>query len=1194
MFVASRDHNLCGVYCINDTNVESFVKNEGRQFSLFKFGDPATISRYADKVADLITERFGARIEEIQRRSGSEAKWAATHREVAKSKKEDAGRSVTGTSASSIPILGASDPSSAGDHKHKFEHNDRNSSYSWTAASTWPAAASGHQQSRVLGTPVTASKRSTTFLSEDAESCKFSVNSSMSPRGLVRSRSTDTHDLEVEQNKSFNSSCTRNAHDLEVEQNKCSSFNSCTTNQHQHAGGASAATTIVTSLISSGTTTSSSSTCVATGRSCSAAADGRSCSAAADTASSSTCFWPTTGGGCSASSPQADATDFSDRSEKDDKLRSENYKHLQALHAVRAELENARRLSEEEGEGEEHEVQPQMNNSSSRCSPPPVPIALRTDSRATSSSSSPGGVSSSFQNLTLLSCATSNASPVEGAAGIMREESAEAVADALIEHMATPKTVVPERNMFVNQELQLLPVGQPKVTATGATTSSSASSFPTAVASPLSVGLSAPSAMITKSIGKSEHPSRSNCATPEPRWRNPPAVSSGKKFASLLFEQFERAEMDDATPKLSERSILLACASPDLSQSPCIFDHDVHAEKSNAVEPAGVLNQENKSLIYTSRLKKARKFSLQVDVDMVEQECEDAIETPDEEQEEPVGEIMRSVSSSLKRKTPSRTSYSASTGIIIFKADEIDEGGIDTHDDDDHLHDTEAEEEDEEARHLQRQRPLKSAVQPSSSSLFQRDTSSTCEAGDEKSSQTDAHDAVEQESSAWTESLLAVVPRYGSSEKTIVRPTITTASTPASSSSSEPPLKKKARTLRRASSDFLVSDVTFGGSHHIVGPDCGGTRTRECPLETISEECGAASLEQGETDQGDIVISADLRDVVQRHRKDFQNIGTSDETNTSDIEMLASSDEPHAVMPEGKERASTTHFKPPRTSAKWIAPEQELHDQKCEHPTSSTSHQANKRNCIFPEPPNPNSNYSSPARENAKIVIVAVSSATSIPKASQLLLEQVCARLQLPLGNMRTFAENFNSGYAYSNSLQERLTLIEQMRLEYDDRGPSIGPNTELVIFIDDVLASGATYMRTQDALAQRGLNPENLHAAVIVNLVSETVSLEGSFNNVSLSVESPTHILVEVLKRQTEGKPVWKMLTFLLNSLPDSGYERLCAYLNVSSNASVKEWLVDATLESGLQKVYESRFQLLAGTNDQQSKTLKRVCTVG
>ena len=34
-------------------------------------------------------------------------------------------------------------------------------------------------------------------------------------------------------------------------------------------------------------------------------------------------------------------------------------------------------------------------------------------------------------------------------------------------------------------------------------------------------------------------------------------------------------------------------------------------------------------------------------------------------------------------------------------------------------------------------------------------------------------------------------------------------------------------------------------------------------------------------------------------------------------------------------------------------------------------------------------------------------------------------------------------------------------------------------------------------------------------------------------------------------------MLTFLLNSLPDSGYESLCAYLNAGTNAKIKQWLV-------------------------------------
>ncbi|CAD7954018.1 unnamed protein product [Amoebophrya sp. A120] len=309
-----------------------------------------------------------------------------------------------------------------------------------------------------------------------------------------------------------------------------------------------------------------------------------------------------------------------------------------------------------------------------------------------------------------------------------------------------------------------------------------------------------------------------------------------------------------------------------------------------------------------------------------------------------------------------------------------------------------------------------------------------------------------------------------------------------------------------------------------------------------------------------------------------------------------------------------------------------------------------------------------------KIVIVAVSSATSIPKASQLLLEQVCKKLNLPAGYMRTFNEtelflmqnrrknrrsSSNSSsrsrsrsehgrvvassvggppqndpttpvpgtiaavgaggssssssskskscpvvYANCNSLKERLQLIEQMRLEYDDDTcPKIGPGTECVIFIDDVLASGATYMRTQEALIiRRGLKPENLHAAVLVNLAVEegtgsangenaghdkpsSFNLEGSFNHLSLNVDSPTHILVEILKRQTEGKPVWKMLTFLLNSLPDKNYSKLCAYLNnrnSRTSTKIKHWLIDATIESGLQKVYESRFHLLRGTNDE------------
>ncbi len=68
---------------------------------------------------------------------------------------------------------------------------------------------------------------------------------------------------------------------------------------------------------------------------------------------------------------------------------------------------------------------------------------------------------------------------------------------------------------------------------------------------------------------------------------------------------------------------------------------------------------------------------------------------------------------------------------------------------------------------------------------------------------------------------------------------------------------------------------------------------------------------------------------------------------------------------------------------------------------------------------------------------------------------------------MRTFSESLNnSGYAATNSLHERELLIKQLSLGYDDTtSPPIGPNTELVLFLDDVLASGATYMRTQEIL---------------------------------------------------------------------------------------------------------------------------------
>lgn len=82
-------------------------------------------------------------------------------------------------------------------------------------------------------------------------------------------------------------------------------------------------------------------------------------------------------------------------------------------------------------------------------------------------------------------------------------------------------------------------------------------------------------------------------------------------------------------------------------------------------------------------------------------------------------------------------------------------------------------------------------------------------------------------------------------------------------------------------------------------------------------------------------------------------------------------------------------------------------------------------------------------------------------------------------------------------------------------------------------------------------------------------------------------------------------MLTFLLNSLPEKRYGKLCRLLSREKDPryqKIKHWLIDATIESGLQKVYESRFQLLVGTNDGGSSTgnskaggiLKRVCTVG
>eukprot|EP00392_Amoebophrya_sp_AT5.2_P009660 g9688.t1 len=196
--------------------------------------------------------------------------------------------------------------------------------------------------------------------------------------------------------------------------------------------------------------------------------------------------------------------------------------------------------------------------------------------------------------------------------------------------------------------------------------------------------------------------------------------------------------------------------------------------------------------------------------------------------------------------------------------------------------------------------------------------------------------------------------------------------------------------------------------------------------------------------------------------------------------------------------------------------------------------------------------------------------------------------------------------YANVSSLQERLALIDEMRLEYDDKGPRIGPGTELVIFIDDVLASGATYMKTQEALCnRRGLKSEKLFAAVLVDLRSENCAVEGSLNHLGIGVESPLSALVELLQKQTAGKPVWKMLTFLLNSLPEKRYGKLCRLLSREKDPryqKIKHWLIDATIESGLQKVYESRFQLLVGTNDGGSSTgnskaggiLKRVCTVG
>lgn len=59
---------------------------------------------------------------------------------------------------------------------------------------------------------------------------------------------------------------------------------------------------------------------------------------------------------------------------------------------------------------------------------------------------------------------------------------------------------------------------------------------------------------------------------------------------------------------------------------------------------------------------------------------------------------------------------------------------------------------------------------------------------------------------------------------------------------------------------------------------------------------------------------------------------------------------------------------------------------------------------------------------------------------------------------------------------------------ENEKKKTAIGPSTELVIFLDDVLASGATYLQAQESLAERGVHPQNVHGLFILNLAHKDV----------------------------------------------------------------------------------------------------------
>lgn len=60
-----------------------------------------------------------------------------------------------------------------------------------------------------------------------------------------------------------------------------------------------------------------------------------------------------------------------------------------------------------------------------------------------------------------------------------------------------------------------------------------------------------------------------------------------------------------------------------------------------------------------------------------------------------------------------------------------------------------------------------------------------------------------------------------------------------------------------------------------------------------------------------------------------------------------------------------------------------------------------------------------------------------ILQATQLLVDGLATKLGMEVGYMRTFGESAStSGYANSDTLQERQDLIKQMELDYDETGP--------------------------------------------------------------------------------------------------------------------------------------------------------------